>query len=68
MQKEALQAMQTVSIIAGLFYTIILNFMCTALWRSLLISMGEASEDDPSFATGIIDPFYKVRVQRSLTL
>ena len=48
------------SICAGLFYTIVLNFMCTALWRSLKLASGEASPDDPRFATQLLDPFFKV--------
>ena len=56
--KEALKAMQTVSICAGLFYTIVLNFMCIALWRSLKLAAGEASIDDPKFATQLLDPLF----------
>jgi len=38
---DSLKALQAVSIIAGLPFTIILMFMCTALWRALKIDQGE---------------------------
>ncbi|CAB4000362.1 glycine betaine transporter -like [Paramuricea clavata] len=42
---KALAAMQTVSIATGLFYTIVLNFMCVALWR---VMKEEAGDHDPN--------------------
>ena len=42
---KALAAMQTVSIATGLFYTIVLNFMCVALWRAM---KEEAGDHDPN--------------------
>jgi len=37
---DSLKALQAVSIIAGLPFTVILMFMCTALWRALKIDQG----------------------------
>jgi len=37
---QSLKALQAVSIIAGLPFTVILMFMCTALWRALKIDQG----------------------------
>ncbi|XP_028409336.1 uncharacterized protein LOC114531936 isoform X2 [Dendronephthya gigantea] len=42
---KALTALQTVSIAGGLAYTIILNFMCVALWR---VMKEEAGDNDPN--------------------
>jgi len=38
---QSLKALQAVSIIAGLPFTVILMFMCTALWRALKIDQGD---------------------------
>ena len=62
--QEALLALQTVSICAGLFYTIILNFMCVALWRSLKTTTEEVDENRPQFTTTILDPIYEPSVKR----
>jgi len=37
---ESLKALQAVSIIAGLPFTVILMFMCTGIWRALKIDQG----------------------------
>ena len=44
--KNALYALQTASVAAGLPYTFILNFMCVALWRAVRVDAGEIHEDD----------------------
>jgi len=38
--QESLKALQAISIVAGLPFTIILMFMCTALWRAVKIDQG----------------------------
>merc|ERR1712061_240323 len=37
---QSLKALQAVSIIAGLPFTVILMFMCTGIWRALKIDQG----------------------------
>ncbi len=51
---------QSTSIAAGLPYTVILNFMCMSLWRSVKIEYGEIDPDGPEFAVDIIDTVQKV--------
>ena len=55
---DALTALQTVSIAAGLLYTILLNFMCVALWRILKTEAGDLDPDGPQFHVGIFDTIY----------
>merc|ERR1712050_381146 len=43
---QSLKALQAVSIIAGLPFTVILMFMCTALWRALKIDQGDMAPKD----------------------
>ena len=57
---KSLQAMQSLNICSGLFYTIILNFMCIALWRTIRRDSGVELPTDPHFATDLIDPLYTV--------
>lgn len=56
---KALHAMQALNICTGLFYTMILNFMCVALWRAMRRDLGiENPEIDPKFSTDLIDPIF----------
>ena len=57
--QTALSALQAASICSGLFYTIILNFVCVALWRLLKIEAGDMAANGPQFSFGILDIFYK---------
>ena len=50
---KALTALQTVSIAAGLVYTIILNFMCVALWRVMKEEAGDIDPDVRYFPSSI---------------
>ena len=53
--KDALIALQTVSIASGVPYTIILCFMCVALWRAVKIEAGDLDIRGPQFTTGLLD-------------
>ena len=52
---EALTALQTVSIASGVPYTILLCFMCGALWRALKIEAGDLDVNGPQFTTNLLD-------------
>ena len=54
---QALTALRTVSIAAGLPYTIVLNFMCLALWRAVRIDAGDLDPNGPKFAIDLISFF-----------
>ena len=53
--KDALIALQTVSIASGVPYTIILCFMCVALWRAVKSEAGDLNIHGPQFTTGLLD-------------
>ena len=55
---DALTALQTVAIAAGLFYTVLLNFMCVALWRVVKTEAGDLDPNGPQFNVGIFDALY----------
>ena len=52
---DALSALQTASIASGLPYTVLLNFMCVALWRALRQESGDYDPKDAEFTMGIFD-------------
>ena len=52
---EALTALQTVSIASGVPYTILLCFMCVALWRAVKIEAGDLDINGPQFTTNLLD-------------
>ena len=52
---KALSALQTASIASGLPYTVLLNFMCVALWRALKHDQGDWNPKDSEFTMGIFD-------------
>eukprot|EP01024_Parvocaulis_polyphysoides_P014282 TRINITY_DN1579_c0_g2_i5.p1 TRINITY_DN1579_c0_g2~~TRINITY_DN1579_c0_g2_i5.p1 ORF type:complete len:580 (-),score=47.57 TRINITY_DN1579_c0_g2_i5:1239-2804(-) len=51
-----LTALQTVSVVAGLPYTIGLCLMCQALWISMRKELGHISPDLKDFTLGLFDP------------
>lgn len=53
--KKALNALQTVSIASGVPYTIMLCFMCVALWRAVKVEAGDLDPNGPQFTTGLLD-------------
>ncbi|XP_057312794.1 probable glycine betaine transporter [Hydractinia symbiolongicarpus] len=64
---EALQALQTVAVAAGLPLTIILNFACVALWRAVRVEFGEIKEDDGKWKISLFDSFSSFRrIQKTL--
>ena len=52
---KALNALQTVSIASGVPYTIMLCFMCVALWRAVKVEAGDLDPNGPQFTTGLLD-------------
>ena len=56
---EALTALQTVSIAAGVPYTILLCFMCIALWRAVHFEAGVLDPNGPDFNVGLLEVFNK---------
>eukprot|EP01025_Chloroclados_australasicus_P036704 TRINITY_DN373_c0_g4_i1.p1 TRINITY_DN373_c0_g4~~TRINITY_DN373_c0_g4_i1.p1 ORF type:complete len:504 (-),score=48.13 TRINITY_DN373_c0_g4_i1:825-2285(-) len=53
---EGLDALQTVSVIAGLPYTVILCLMCQALWIAMRKDAGHISADLKPFKLNLFDP------------
>ncbi|XP_063676166.1 glycine betaine transporter 1-like isoform X2 [Bolinopsis microptera] len=58
---DALKALQTASVAAGLPYTIILCFVTVALWRALAMECGDLNPYGPDFAVSLVDPFSTLR-------
>ena len=53
---DALQALQAVSIAAGLPYTVMLCFMCVALWRAVQMEAGDLDPNGPQFSVSLFNP------------
>ncbi|KAJ7373553.1 hypothetical protein OS493_011155 [Desmophyllum pertusum] len=53
---DALQALQAVSIAAGLPYTILLCFMCVSLWRAVQMEAGDLDPNGPQFSVSLFNP------------
>ncbi|XP_065670241.1 trimethylamine transporter [Hydra vulgaris] len=65
--KNALIALQTASVCAGLPYTFILNFACVSLWRILKIEAGDLDEEAGKWHVGLFDCFTtKLRFKNTL--
>ncbi len=58
---KALRALQTISIAAGLPYTIVLNFMCIALWRALKIEAKDLDPNGPQFSIELLDTISRLK-------
>ena len=52
---NALKALQAMSIAAGVPYTVLLCFMCVALWRAVKMDAGDLDPHGPQFTTGLLD-------------
>ena len=65
---KALTALRTVSIAAGLPYTIVLNFMCVALWRAIKIEGGDLNPNSPTWSIDLISVFCKLKTLIKFTL
>ena len=53
--QQALKALQAMSIASGVPYTILLCFMCVALWRAVKMEAGDLDQHGPHFTTGLLD-------------
>ena len=62
--KEGLTALRSVSIAAGLPYTVLLNFFCIALWRAVQKEAGDLDPNGPAFYTDIFDIFTVKRLRK----
>jgi len=56
--KQALTALQAMSIATGLIYTILMCIACLALWRAMQVEAGDLDPYGPSFDIDILDPFF----------
>jgi len=52
---KGLVALQTMSIAAGVPYTMLLCIMCVALWRALKMEDGDLDPHGPQFTSGLLD-------------
>ena len=52
---NALKALQAVAIAAGLPYTVLLCFMCVALWRAVQAETGDLDPNGPRFSVDLLD-------------
>jgi hypothetical protein len=64
--KKAMTALQSVSICSGLIYTVVLNFVCVALWRVIKIEAGDMDPNGTQFVVGLLDIVYYPSVDRLL--
>ena len=53
--EEGLVALQSMSIASGVPYTILLCFMCVALWRAVKMEGGDLDPRGPTFTTSLLD-------------
>ena len=53
--KQALDALQTAAIVSGLPYTVVMNFLCVAVWRAVKEEAGDYDPKDAQFTMGIFD-------------
>lgn len=63
---SALQALQAVSIVAGLPYTFVISFACTALWQACRRDFNEEElADNPGeFSTHVLDAFEMMEARK----
>jgi hypothetical protein len=52
--KNALDALQTVSIAGGLVYTIVICFMCVSVWKVMKEEAGESQPEAPQFSCSLL--------------
>lgn len=52
---SGLKALQSMSIASGVPYTILLCFMCVALWRAVKMEAGDLDQHGPRFTAGLLD-------------
>ena len=61
---KALTALQSLSIVTGLLYTMILNLMCVALWRAFKMELGDLDPHGPQFFSSILDSVFHPSLKR----
>lgn len=63
---DALTALQTAAIIVGLPYTVVMNFICVAIWRAVKEDVGDYDPKRAQFTMGIFDVDSKKRFCKML--
>ena len=53
--RDGLVALQTMSVASGVPYTILLCFMCVALWRAVKMEAGDLDPNGPQFTTSLLE-------------
>ena len=53
--EEGLVALQSMSIASGVPYTVLLCFMCVALWRAVKMEGGDLDPNGPQFTTSLLE-------------
>jgi len=56
--RQALSALQAMSIATGFIYTILICIACVALWRALKFESGALPSSKNKFDIGVLDPFF----------
>ena len=67
---DGLKALQSMAIVAGLLYTIVLTLMCVALWRAFKVDLGELDPETQQFSSNILDVLFhpsRKRLKRLIT-
>jgi len=65
--KSALTALQTAAIIAGLPYTVVMNFLCVAIWRAVKEDVGDYDPKNAQFTMSIFDIDSAKRFRKMIT-
>uniref|UniRef100_A0A7M5VCE0 BCCT family transporter n=1 Tax=Clytia hemisphaerica TaxID=252671 RepID=A0A7M5VCE0_9CNID len=66
--KDALRALQAVSIAAGLPFTIILNFACISLWRAMKMEYGDIKEEADGWKSSLLTPIDSIKGVKKIIL
>jgi len=53
---DSLNALQTAAVITGLPYTVLLCFMCVAMWRGLATEFGDIDPNGNEFSMSLLEP------------
>ena len=62
--REALSALQAMSIATGFIYTILICIACVALWKALKEESGYSNVTENNFKVGILDPLFTDPLQK----
>ncbi|XP_028401735.1 uncharacterized protein LOC114524762 [Dendronephthya gigantea] len=66
--RDALDALQTVSIAGGLIYTVIICFMCISIWKVVKEEAGESNPNAPQFSSSILAVLGCISAQKWLNV